>query len=145
METPEGMISLTQFSRQSGVSADKVKSLIKDGTYRGRVINNQWYVYIEQNNDQLDPSVNENHVVNGKDLPALVVVFYILAGLSLLMGVILLSSLWPESYRYDQDVSIYEYIPSLTWFSAGIIEFALFSAFGQGLLYLKRIAENTEK
>ncbi|MBO9471755.1 hypothetical protein J7355_16815 [Endozoicomonas sp. G2_2] len=58
---------------------------------------------------------------------------------SLVVGV----NLWPEtSYRYDP--TLIDFIPSMIWIVAGVIECALFMALAQVLAYLDRIARATE-
>lgn len=70
--------------------------------------------------------------------------FFFLAGLSLLGGLILCALLWPGNPGGDE-WSTLAYIPAITSFTIGLVQFALFAAFGQGLHYLSQIALNTKK
>lgn len=69
--------------------------------------------------------------------------FYILAGLSLFGGVILCGLLWPGDPGFGNEWRTTAYIPAVTWLTAGIVQFALFTAIGRGLFYLAEIARNT--
>ena len=72
-------------------------------------------------------------------------VFFLLAGLSLLGGIVLCSQLWPGDPGYGKEWKTLAYIPAITWLTAGIVQLSLFAAFGQGLHYLKQIVSNTRK
>lgn len=41
---PEGMIPIEEFGKRKGIKKEKVISMIKDGFYIGRVIDEEWYV-----------------------------------------------------------------------------------------------------
>jgi len=75
--------------------------------------------------------------------PALSKVFFILAALSFLGGILLTVQYWPGDPGYGREWKNEAYTLSIMWFTAGVIETAVFSAIGQGLLYLHKIVENT--
>jgi len=75
--------------------------------------------------------------------PVLSTVFFILAALSLLGGIILTAVFWPGDPGYGREWKNEAYTLSIMWFTVGVIETALFAAIGQGLSYLHRIMENT--
>ena len=88
---------------------------------------------------------NTNYGSYNNTTPPLIVLFYVLAGLSLLGGVILCAKLWPGDPGYGSEWKIIAYTPSFTWLTVGIVEFAFFTAIGQALTYLKQIATNTRE
>ncbi len=79
------------------------------------------------------------------EAPTLSKVFFVLAALSLIGGLILTVTFWPKSSELESGYSYkaVAYTASLIWLTAGIIETALFAAIGQVLVYLNRIAKNT--
>lgn len=107
----------------------------------------------EQNNENVPAKGNtpakENTPLNRPETrdstPTLTVMFYILAVLSFIGGIILAVALWPSDPGYGRELGAEAYMPSIIWFMVGVIETALFAAIGQGLSYLHRIVENTSK
>ena len=74
-------------------------------------------------------------------IPALVVVFRVLAALELLGGAILTVQLWPGEAKAGYEWRAVAYVPALTWLSAGVVFGFLFWAIGDGLLYLRQIRD----
>ena len=70
--------------------------------------------------------------------PFLTTVFYVLAALGFLGGIIMCVIFWPDSSDI-KILKLFAYSPSIAWLTAGIIEAAIFSAIGLGLRYLKAI------
>lgn len=84
-------------------------------------------------------------VEGGVEYPPISMLLFFLAGSSLLGGLILGGKLWPNETAYGIEWNIIVYLPSITWLTVGLVQFALFASFGQGLHYLKQIASNTRK
>ncbi|AMJ86158.1 MULTISPECIES: hypothetical protein [Alteromonas] len=142
MNAPEGMIPVEEFAQKKGITADKTIKMIRDGFYTGRVINDCWF--IDESEDASKPNTSSSIATdNNADSPPLTILFYVLAGLSLLGGIILCSQLWPDNLGYRDKWETIAYLPSITWLTIGIVEFALFTAIGQGLHYLRQIALNS--
>jgi len=144
MNPPEGMIPAEEFAKQKGIAVEKVIKMIKDGFYSGRVIDDQWYANANESNSGSSIKTINNSGSSKSDTPLLIVLFFVLAGLSLLGGLTLCSQLWPGDPGYGNEWKTFAYIPSFTWLTVGIVQFALFTAIGQGLLYLKQIVINTK-
>ena len=77
--------------------------------------------------------------------PMLSTIFFILAALSFLGGIILTIVFWPGDPGYGREWKNEAYTLSIVWFTVSVIETALFAAIGQGLSYLHRIMENTSR
>lgn len=92
-------------------------------------------------------SISSKFTVEKNDIEYsfLSLLFFFLAGLSLLGGLILCGQLWPGDPGYRNEWKTIAYIPAITWFTVGLVQFALFAAFGQGLHYLRQIVSNTEE
>lgn len=73
---------------------------------------------------------------------ALSALLFVFAGLFLISGAIIGYAAWPNpnDFEYMQPPDA-AYIAPLAWILGGILQFALFAAIGQGLHYLKLIAE----
>lgn len=142
MNAPEGMIPVEEFAQKKGITADKAIKMIKDGFYTGRVINECWFIDDSENATKSNSSALRS-ADNSADSPPLTILFYVLAGLSLLGGIILCGQLWPDNPGYRNGRETIAYLPSITWLTVGVVEFALFTAIGQGLFYLRQIASNT--
>lgn len=71
------------------------------------------------------------------------VLFYVVAFVSLLGGIILGAKLWPESMGYGKAPSTVSYVYSWVWFTAGVVQFSIFISIGKTLAYLKQIVANT--
>ena len=55
---PEGMITVEEFSKRKGISEEKAIKMIKDGFYTGRVIDEIWFVSIDEvNSSSSDSSI----------------------------------------------------------------------------------------
>lgn len=67
---------------------------------------------------------------------------YILAALSLFGGGLVGAKLWPANPGYGASLGIVAYIPALISLSSGVVQFAVFAAFGRILEYLRIIASN---
>lgn len=97
----------------------------------------------------MDTSAKESSTL-GKSIPDqnsteysfLSLLLFLLAGLSLLGGLVLCAQLWPDDPGYGNEWKMLAFIPAITWLTAGVVQFALFSALGQGLHYLRQIASN---
>lgn len=62
---------------------------------------------------------------------------FVFSGLSLIVALLLCAGLWPGALADTMD-----YVPSLIWLTAGLAQCLVFAALGQGLHYLKAIAES---
>lgn len=71
------------------------------------------------------------------------VLFYVLAFVSFVCGLILGAKLWPESEGYEKNLSTLDYVYSWVWFTVGVVQFSIFIAIGKALAYLKQIVANT--
>ena len=97
--------------------------------------------------DEQFPLANarKSHPETGNQAPGLAILFYVLAGLSFLGGLILAAQFMPgdpgPGYSWEPEA----YLLSLVWFTAGFVQAALFAAIGRGLAYLHEIARNTAK
>ena len=139
MIAPEGMISVEEFAKKNGITTIDAINMIRNGFYTGRLINGQWFA-------QEGESVQTPNSSGSKDrdgFPPLTVLFYILAGLSLLGGLLFCVELWPGDAGYGHAWKTIAYVPSITWLTVGVVQFALFTAIGQGLTYLRQIVANT--
>ncbi len=58
VKAPEGMISVDNFSKRKGISAEKAIKMIKDGFYTGRIVNEEWFVSV----DEVNNSVTSNTI-----------------------------------------------------------------------------------
>ena len=72
-------------------------------------------------------------------LPALTVLFRIVAALEMVGGVSLCAELWPGNPEPGYTWKTVAYVPALTWLIAGFVFGLLFWAIGDGLLYLRDI------
>ena len=70
---------------------------------------------------------------------------YILATLSLFVGVLLGGRLWPDDPGYGKSLGVLDYIPACISISVGLVQFSLLAAFGRTLEYLKIIASNASR
>lgn len=61
---------------------------------------------------------------------------FVFSGLSLIVALLMCAGLWPGPLADSMD-----YVPSLIWLIAGLAQCLVFSALGQGLHYLRTIAE----
>lgn len=48
METPAGMLTIEQFAKKKGLDVDEAIEKIRSGSYQGRIINSEWFVYDDQ-------------------------------------------------------------------------------------------------
>lgn len=105
-------------------------------------------------NEDIDPSMSNIAIEiksesplkeNDTEYSLLSLVFFFLSGISLFVGLVLCAKLWPSDPGYGKEWKTFAYIPAITWFTAGLVQFVLFAAFGQELHYLKQIASNTQK
>jgi len=112
--------------------------------------------HFNKESDALTANVNKsvsnnlNRSINNSDstkegAPLLTPIFYTLAWFSLLGSLVLCWQLWPGDPSNGKEWETLAYIPSFTWLTVGVVQFALFTAIGQVLLYLKQIVINTEK
>jgi hypothetical protein len=75
--------------------------------------------------------------------PTLSLFFFLLAFLSLIGGLILCGLFWPGDAGIGMQWKMSAYIPALTSFMFGVVQFGIFTAVGQGLAYLRKISINT--
>jgi hypothetical protein len=75
--------------------------------------------------------------------PLISLIFFVLAALCFLGGIVLSFNLSPGKPDYGYEWKTAAYIPSIISFVAGFVQTAFLAAIGQGLYYLHRIAENT--
>jgi len=144
MNPPEGMITVEEFSKRKCIDVEKAIKMIRDGFYSGRVIDDQWYANANEVNSGGSAETINHSGSSANDTPPLIILFFILAGLSLFGGLILCTQLWPGDPGYGNEWKTFAYIPSFTWLTVGVVQFAFFTAIGQGLLYLKQIVLNTK-
>lgn len=86
--------------------------------------------------------IKKNRLVKiNKELetPLISKIFYIIAFLELLDGIILCVEFWPGDPGNDKEWKSITYTPALTWLMAGIIECAMLFSIGVGLKYLRAI------
>ena len=91
-------------------------------------------------NNALNPLATANSQV-----PILSIIFYVLALVGLLGGIILCINLWPGEPDYGYGWKVAAYIPAITWLTVGVVQAALFAAIGQTLIYLQGIFNNTKQ
>ncbi len=61
--SPDEMISVTDFAQAHGINEGKVIEMIKDGFYVGRIIDNNWYVSkTEENSESLKEESQGKHL-----------------------------------------------------------------------------------
>ena len=89
---------------------------------------------------QTTPLKNENEL----PIPGLSYVFFALAVLALLGGIVLFFGFLPDEPPDGYDWKAAAYIPSLAWLVAGIFESAVLAAIGLSLAYLRGIYMNTK-
>tara|TARA_Y100000991_G_scaffold129747_1_gene97765 strand:+ start:1209 stop:1607 length:399 start_codon:yes stop_codon:yes gene_type:complete len=94
--------------------------------------------------DSRSPQFKEVQAGEVSSYPPLSILLFILAGLSMLGGMILCGQLWPGDPGYGMEWQTAAYLPGLTALTVGLIQFALYTAVGLGLAYLKQIVINTE-
>ncbi len=78
-----------------------------------------------------------------KKAPMLTNVFYVLAGLSLIGGIIISSKLHPGEPEYGYTWKMVAYMPMSIAFTAGFVQASLFTAIGKIICYLSEIESNT--
>lgn len=142
MKAPYGMIPVEDFARRKGITTEKAIKMIREGFYSGRLVNEQWFADESESAPRTGNSVSSASG-NSREHPPLTVLFFVLAGLSLLGGLVLCGQLWPGDPGYGRVWKTIVYIPSITWLTVGVVQFALFTAIGQGLSYLRQIVSNT--
>jgi hypothetical protein len=71
--------------------------------------------------------------------------FFVLAALSICGGLLLCIEFWLGDSPEGMEWTIHAYIPSLTAIVVGVVQFSIYTAIGQALSYLKRIADNTDQ
>lgn len=76
------------------------------------------------------------------DTANLVMLFYVLSGLSLLGGVVLAAQFWPSDLGYSKELKSVAYTWSIVWLIAGITQAAIFAAIAKILSLLQQIADN---
>lgn len=145
MGTPKGMIAAEEFAKAKGYSLDETISLIRSGYYVGHIIGGQWFVKPEDTFSKTQQGGSEPSAPQPTTTPVLSTILFILAGLSILGGIILSAQFWPVDPGYGKQWKIEAYTISIIWIMAGIVESILFAAIGQGLAYLHRIVQNTTK
>ncbi|MFV1873963.1 MAG: hypothetical protein ACMZ64_11640 [Oleiphilus sp.] len=127
------------YALREDIEPEQVINNIKDGTLPGRQIDNTWHV--EQINEQSSSSLTDTPPTKPEPIVKILNVF---AGLSLIAGLFICFTLWPEkTYSRSPDAS--EYMTSVLWLIAGMLQFTLLAGLGKGLHYLRQIAENTKK
>ena len=75
------------------------------------------------------------------EAPVMSGIFWIIAVLQMVCGVVLCAQLWPGEPEAGYHWKAITYVPSLTWLTAGFISGFLFIAIGQALLYLRDIRD----
>jgi hypothetical protein len=141
------MIPVEDFAKRKGHSVISAIAMIRDGFYVGQAVGEQWYALEDQANGGVANAKDAEGAEGGggsSDAPGLVVVFYILAGLSLLGGVILASAFWPDNPGYGREWKSVAYVWPIVWLTAGIVQAVLFTAIGKALSLLQQIVKNTE-
>lgn len=58
---PEGMVSVSEFSKIKNIAEDKIIDMIRDGFYVGKVIDEQWFVSL------VEDSSHSNNVVSSSN------------------------------------------------------------------------------
>jgi len=77
--------------------------------------NDPWFANVNESiSGNLNRSINNSGSIKG-DTPPLILLFFILAWLSLLGGLVLCGQLWPDDPGYGKEWKILAYIPSFTW------------------------------
>ncbi|MDB4528990.1 hypothetical protein N9193_03670, partial [Pseudomonadales bacterium] len=142
MQYPEGMIPVEEFAKVKGITPEKAISMIKDGFYMGRLVEEQWFASLNEVTSGVASETQNIAREQGENTP-LIVLFYVLAGLSLLFSLIIGGQFWPGDPGWGNEWKTIAYVESFIWFIAGVIQCAFFTAIGKGLSYLKQIASNT--
>lgn len=75
--------------------------------------------------------------------PLISKIFFILAALCFLGGIVLSIGFLPGEPEYGYEWKTVAYMSSIVSFVAGFVQAAFLTAIGQGLHYLHRISENT--
>ena len=137
-KTLEGMIPIEEFAKREGISPDLAVAMIEHGHYVGRLVDGEWFGQIEQ-----DPKASPTVPRVSESDPALVGLFNLLAGVSVLGGIALAIMFWPGDPEFGREWEPNAYFWSILWFMSGLIEAALFAAVASILRYLHRIETNT--
>lgn len=145
-QAPEGMIPVEEFARRKGLAVWQAIAGIRDGVYSGQIVGEQWYARKYQIDGDYGSAKRSGSgaAAQGGETSGLVMVFYILSGLSLIGGIILGAKFWPGDPGYGKEWKSIAYTWSIVWIMAGIIEAALFAAIGKALSLLQQIVKNTE-
>lgn len=84
------------------------------------------------------------HTTKASGAPVLSIVFYILAGLSVLGAIVLAIFFHPGEPDYGYKWKAHMYVPMIVALTAGIMQAALLAAIGSALRYLQLIVQNTK-
>lgn len=98
----------------------------------------------DEKNNLKDNSADERKE-SANSTPSITLLFYALAWISLVGGIVLCGSLWPGDPGRGMQWNTVAYMPSLMAFAAGVVQFAIYVAIGEGLAYLRAIMLNTAK
>lgn len=60
MQAPSGMIPVEKFARSKGLKVEEAIEKIRDGSYQGRLIHDEWYVYDDQINKNPRSPANQS-------------------------------------------------------------------------------------
>ena len=60
ISAPEGMITVEEFSKRKGITEEKAVKMIKDGFYTGRIIDETWFVSLDEVNSSSSNSSVSN-------------------------------------------------------------------------------------
>ncbi|KZY74211.1 hypothetical protein A3740_17220 [Oleiphilus sp. HI0068] len=77
------MIPVEQYAEIKGISTEKAIEMIRDGSYVGRLVEKQWYVYsvdgeLSDNQGKIDPDSNDSNPI--------IVAYILFMGLGALLG-----------------------------------------------------------
>jgi hypothetical protein len=146
MNVPEGMIPVEEYARIKGITAELAVRMIKDGLFTGRLVGDQWYVNSKGSHTagKAGLKTTDKYPPLSKDkYPPLSNLFFVLAGLSLIGGFTMCIEFWPGDAEYGNQLTGIAYTYSIVSVTVGVVQFALFTAIGEGLFYLKEIVTNT--
>jgi hypothetical protein len=87
-------------------------------------------------------SIKPSSVETSLEYAFLSLLLFFIAILGLIGGLVVGVEFWPSGYGYDDALKHARQIYAITFIFAGVIQFALFAALGQGLHYLRQIASN---
>ncbi len=143
------MIPVSEFAKDDNNTIDDVILMIKNGDYYGKEINGVWHIDPKRTPpNAMEETEKEKHIKTNKEIakydhPIVVIGIYIIAGITLIGGILFSIGLWPGEAEYGYSWKAIAYMSSVATFAASIVQFVLLCGLAKIIIYLGQIEINT--